>query len=279
MNNQAPLPPEIGNDAPSSSRKPDYIEIEIPVGDESPIIVQQSGGNCLAGCAGMLGVSIIFTGLIIGVLYLGAQSVFNEFTGFLKFPSINLNAAPGEVFIPDNIYIPPVERIQSLSELTTTRFNYAEVSAAQRDVPQWLSLLYGDSVVMVLVGTIEAGIDISQITEEAIVYDEASQILTVTLPAPALQTCFLDESQSYVVTRDTAIFADTMDGLEDQVRQNALIYYRDTAVEEGILVDAEIEARATMTELLDVLVNDETVMINIAFDAPPLEPIIPGSCE
>lgn len=279
MSNQPPLPPEIGNNQPSPSRQPDYVEIEIPVGDDSPIVIQQSRGNCLWGCGGMLGVSIVFIGLIIGVLYLGAQSVFNEFTGFMRFPSINLNGAPGEVFIPKNIYIPPVERVQALSELTTTRYNYAEVSTAQREIPQWLSLLYGDSVVMVLVGTIEAGIDISQITEEDIAYDEASEILTVTLPAPSLQTCFLDESQSYVVTRDTAIFSDTIDNLEVTLRRNALIHYRDIAVEEGILIDAETEARASLSELLEILVNDETVTINIAFDVPPLEPIIPGSCE
>ena len=117
----------------------------------------------------MLGVSIIFIGLIIGVLYLGAQTVVNEFTGFLNLPSINLNAAPGQVFIPENVYIPPVERVQTLSGLTTTRYNYAEVTSGQRDMPAWLSTLYGDSVVMVIVGTIEAGIDVGQITEDNIV--------------------------------------------------------------------------------------------------------------
>ena len=103
-------------------------------------------------------------------------------------------------------------------------------------------------------------------------YNELSRTLTVNLPAPSLQTCFLDESQSYVVRRDTAIFADPLDHLEDSLRQNALIYYRDTAIEEGILIDAENDARSSLTELLAILVNDESVTINIVFEDAPLEP-------
>ena len=53
---------------------------------------------------------------------------------------------------------------------------------------------------------------------ESIVYDELTRIMTITLPAPELQSCFLDESQSYVVRRSTGFFADPMDNLEDELR-------------------------------------------------------------
>src|SRR5690606_14871902 len=143
----------------------------------------------------------------------GAQGIFNSFTDFFNLPGINLSGSPANVDIPDEIYIPPVDRVQALSELTTTRYDYAEVNWGQNNMPAWLSTLYGDSVVMVVVGTIEAGIDVSQSTEEDIVYDEATSTMIINLPAPVLQSCFIDESQSYVVERATALFAQPMANL------------------------------------------------------------------
>lgn len=280
MSNPVPLPPEIGN-APVRKAKSDYVEIEIPMANSgTPAPIPQSQPNLLWGCFGMFACTIIFFGLMAGTLFLGAESVLNGFTSYFNLPSINIDlGASGTVDIPDDIYIPDVERVQSLSELTTTRYNYAQVTAGQREMPGWLSNLYGDSVVMVVVGTIEAGIDVSQISEEDISYDAETKIMTLTLPAPILQSCFLDESQSYVVSRDIALFAEPMDNLEDELRQQALVYYRNTAVEEGILADAETDARASLTELLGILVNDETVAINIAFETPIAEPVLPSSCQ
>lgn len=281
MDKPPPLPPEIGNNAPTQKAKPDYIEIDIPVDDNAPVDAPQSKSNCLYGCGGLPGMFLIVAGLCAGVMYLGVGGVneaMDNFTNFFNLPPIYINWGQGELDL-DDIYIPPVERVQALSELTTTRYNYAEVVSSQVDMPAWLSALYGDSVVMVLVGTIEAGIDVSQITEEDITFDEARQVLTVTLPAPILQSCFLDESQSYVVQRETAVFADPVDNIEDSLRGNALRHYRDTAIEEGILLDAETDARNSLVELLAILVNDETVTINILFESRPAEVAYPVSCQ
>lgn len=277
MNQQPPLPPEIG-ETPPSRVQPDYIEIEVPVENNAPIARRNNG--CAWGCGGVFGCLFVFVAFILGALALGAQTVADQFTGYFNLPSISINIGdPAPIDIPDDVYIPPVERVQSLSALTTTQYNYAEVTSGQRNMPAWLATLYGDSVVMVVVGTVEAGIDVSQITEEDIVYDELRQTLTVTLPAPVLQSCFLDESQSYVVRRETAVFADPLDNLEDALRQDALIYYRDTALEEGILIDAQVDATNSLSELLEVLVNDEAVTINILFEEPLADAPLPSSCQ
>lgn len=283
MSNQPPLPPEIGTDyRPAPQTQSDYIEIEVPISQAStPISTSQpSNANCLWGCGSMMGCGLLLVGLIAGTLYLGTDLVLGNFTSFFNLPSINLSIGDSvQVDIPDEIYVPTIERIQVLSELTTTRYNYAEVQAGAVDMPQWLSVLYGDSAVMVLVGTIEAGVDVGEITADSIVYDELTRIMSITLPAPELQSCFLDESQSYVVRRSTGFFADPMDTLEQELRQSALIYYRNTAVEEGILLDAETDVRNSLGELLAILVNDETVTININFLAPNLDEPLPQSCQ
>lgn len=280
MDNQPPLPPEVGT-SQSSAQASDYVEIEIPVSsDIVPPVDAPPRSNCLWGCGGMLGCSLILVLLLGGTVLLGIDSVFKGFTDFFNLPAVNFSIGdPAQIDIPEEIYIPPVERVQALSELTTTRFNYAEVTSGQRNMPAWLSALYGDSLVMVVVGTIEAGIDVSQITQEDIIYDEATRELTVMLPAPVIQSCFLDESQSYVVRRETAVFADPLDNLEETLRRDALVYYRDTALEEGILVDAEADASTALRELLSILVNDETVTINIVFEQALTDTVFPSTCQ
>lgn len=278
-----PPPPEVTNTPPTqSSANNEYIEIEIPASSHTMLTPAKNQRGCLWGCGGMLGCFVIVVGVLAGTVAMGATTVVSSFTDFFNLPAITVNWGGARVVgVPDDVYIPPVERVQSLSELTTTRYNYADVTAGAIDMPGWLSVLYGDSVAMVIVGTIEAGVDVSQITAEDITFTEVNQTLTVTLPAPVLQSCFVDESQSYVVRRDTAVFAVGMDSLEDTVRQNALVAYRDQAIEEGILADAEVDAAASLEELLSVLVNDESVRVQVIFEDPiPAETLVlPTSCQ
>jgi hypothetical protein len=180
--------------------------------------------------------------------------------------------------VPANIYVPDVQRIQNFARLTTTSYNYADVQGGQRNMPAWLATLYGDSVVMVTVGVIEAGIDVSQISQEDILFDEANNILSIQLPYPTLQSCYLDENQSYIVQRDIALFGVPLANLEDTVRQYALIDYRDRALEEGIITAAQTEAEVVMRDLLGLILNPETSLI-IQFDAPIPDTPLPASCQ
>ncbi|MEM9951783.1 MAG: DUF4230 domain-containing protein [Chloroflexota bacterium] len=281
MSQQPPLPPELGTDYQAqASPLSEYVEIEVPVSNPTPVVSYQTNNNCLWGCGGMIGCGVLLIGLVAGTLYLGVNTVFSNFTSFFNLPTVTVNLGePALPEIPDTVYVPDVERVQTLSQLTTTQYNYANVQSGAREIPQWLSILYGDSAVMVTVGTIEAGIDVSGLTQDAIIYDDLARTITITLPAPELQSCFLDESQSYVVSRDTGFFADPMDNLEDELRQRALIFHRDSALEDGILLDAETDARATLTDLLAILVNDETVTVNINFLPPDPNAPLPPSCQ
>jgi len=163
---------------------------------------------------------------------------------------------------PPGIYVPTVERVQALSQLTTTRYNYANIITGQTDMPAILSRLYGESLVMVAVVHIDAGIDVSQITEEDIVYDETTQTVTITLPAPTLQDCFLDEGESYVAQRQTGVFALPSPTLDTTTRRFALAQFRDKAIEDGILNDAAAEAVAVVSEFLGT-VSEAQISVNI----------------
>lgn len=219
---------------------------------------------------GLINIGFIVAALLIGL-------VLSQFIDLS--PYFSWWGRPAYIEVPDDVFIPEVEHLRSLAELTTTQYNYAEVVTGQRNMPGWLSSLYGDSAIMVIVGTIEAGIDISLLSEADIVHNEETQTLSITLPAPELQNCFLDETKSYVVSRDTAIFADTMDNLEDSLRQNALHHYRDLALEEGILVDAANAADTALRGLLNILVDDAEITIQIDFSEPPVDSVLPDNCQ
>lgn len=220
-----------------------------------------------------IGISLII-GIIIGIVGILSLQSFIRNSCF-GMPSDFCQSA--RMVIPGGIYIPPVERIQALSRLTTTRYNYAQIVTGQREMPAWLGSLYGDGLVMVAVVHIDAGIDVSQISEEDIAYDSATNILSLTLPSPTVQNCFLDENLSYTVERNTAFFAQAMTNLEDDVRQYAVREFRDKAVEEGILEDAKLEAEAVLSEFLGIVSEDIT--INLIFEEPILDADFPDSCR
>jgi hypothetical protein len=222
--------------------------------------------------AGCLTSFVLMAIIIVGALVFGFANNMWSGIDFLN----QLMGRPG-LTLPANIYVPDVERIQTFAQLTTTSYNYADVQGGQRDMPAWLATLYGDSVIMVTVGVIQAGIDVSQISQDDILFDEANNILSLRLPYPTLQSCFLDENQSYIVQRNTSLFGVPLANLEDIVRQNALSDYRDRALEEGILMTAQTEAEAVMRDFLGIVLNPETSLV-IQFDAPIPDAPLPATC-
>jgi hypothetical protein len=217
---------------------------------------------------------LLVYGVVIGIVislivpsFFRAPDIWSIFTG-----------SPFPLAIPRNIYVPEVEKMQALARLTTTRFNFSRIVTGQQDMPTVLSALYGDGLVMVAVGHIDAGISVDQMTQDDIVYSEDPPTLTVTLPDPTLQNCFLDEQQSYVVSRQTGIFASPMRNLESATRLYALRQYRDQALEDGILDQARTEIRNVMENFLEIVVGED-VTIAIQFDEAIADAPFTESCR
>jgi hypothetical protein len=215
---------------------------------------------------------------IIGILVgLGAASVVRP--GFDLGSILSLfSGSPAPISVPAVIYIPPVERIQALAQLSVVRFNYARTVTGQQDMPALLAPLYAEGVVMVAVGHIDAGIDVSAMTADDLVYAQDESTLTVFLPAPALQTCFLDEQKSYVVSRQSGIFASPMRNLESHTRLFALRQYRDLALEDGILDEARIQAETVIREFLGI-VSGADLTIQVEFRDSDPDAALPESCQ
>jgi hypothetical protein len=169
-----------------------------------------------------------------------------------------------------------LERIQALAELTTQRYNFSSIVTSQREMPPLLEAIYGDRQVLIAVGYIDAGIDLASLEANAITI--TSDTVNVTLPAPTLQACVLDENATYVAERETGIFAPDAPNLDSDARQFAVAQFRDQALETGILQDAEDEARVVITQVL-LASNPAIQRVNIAFSPADADVELPTTCR
>jgi hypothetical protein len=179
-----------------------------------------------------------------------------------------------------SIFVPRVEAIQRLNELTTMRRSYSNIITSERDMPDLLQGLYGDRLVMVAVGHVEAGVDLSQLTAEDVVYDALTQTLTITLPPVTLLECFLDESASYTVERATGLFAAPVPDLDEFSRSFALEQFRDFALEDGILEDARQESEIAIRQSI-ALFNENADALTVVFNHTSADPdaSLPSTCQ
>ena len=169
-----------------------------------------------------------------------------------------------------------LERIQALAELTTQRYNFSSIVTSQRDMPPLLAAIYGDRQVLIAVGYIDAGIDLSALETDAITI--AGDTINVLLPPASLQACVLDQNATYVAERDTGIFAPSAPNLDADARRFAIAQFRDQALEGGILQDAEDEARVVVTQLL-LASNPAIQRVNIVFASADAQAQVPQTCR
>jgi hypothetical protein len=93
-----------------------------------------------------------------------------------------------------------------------------------------------------------------------------------------LQECFLDDSETYVAERLSAVFAPDAPQLDTESRRYAVLAFRDMAVEDGILQEAAQQAETVVGEFVGVLVDDEVEIRVISAAVDPDAPL-PDSCQ
>lgn len=170
-----------------------------------------------------------------------------------------------------------LESIQQMSVLTTTRYNFSSVVTTEREMPPVLAALYGERQVLVAVGHVTAGIDLSLMGPEDVTLTNG--VLTLHLPPPTLQDCFLNEGASYVLARDTGLFSQSAPQLEGQARQFAIRQFRETAMQEGVLSSVQQQATTALTEFVNLLDIDGVRSINIITTEPDALAPLPLSCQ
>lgn len=121
-------------------------------------------------------------------------------------------------------------------------------------------------------GTIEGGVDMTQLTDDSIEYDALSETYTIHLPAPQLTSCRIDYIRQY--NRSTTMCNVDWDGARLIAGYKALISFRDDALEGGILQRAELEARLVIGNFVGALTGSR---VNVEF-AESESAAMPPSC-
>lgn len=239
--------------------------------------VEEGGGS--SGCAwsviGALGCLTILVIVIGSAVFLG----YNTVDGVVDGISSIFNPPPPVYNTLSTALI--LDRVQGLSELTTTRHNFSNIVTSERELPSLLQALYRDKLTIVVVGHINAGIDLSQLSEQDIQLEGG--VLTLRLPPPRLQDCFLNESESYVVSRETGLFASPAPNLDTEARRFAVREFRDAAIEKGILQAANEQASTVIRSTLELFLNtvspENINTVQIETTPPDPDAPLPESCQ
>jgi len=172
------------------------------------------------------------------------------------------------------IYEPLIEFEANLS----TRNRYEEEVVTGVEMPAALAVLYGQQQVLSAVGYITAGIDLADLEQDDITVED--NMITIQLPAPVVQDCFLSEPETRVISRRESVFAAPNTQLDHASRMYALETLLNAALEANLLTDAATKAEEQLIQLLqiDVLQESDEYEIIVQFDDPSAELSLPDTC-
>jgi hypothetical protein len=149
----------------------------------------------------------------------------------------------------ENVGPTVVQSIRSLAALTTVE--YVEYTVIEKGTDSGiLAWARGDSLTLLAVARIGAGVDLSAITADSFDVDHETGVVTVRLPIPEIQYIAVDNDATQVIDRTTGLFTKGDPRLETDARQVAETVLLQQAESAGILREAEENAVTALTNFL-----------------------------
>ncbi len=197
--------------------------------------------GCLIVLAGAVIICVI---IAIGVPAVGGslvQSIFQIPSKIIQLP----------LPTPTTIVLPTViNQIKPLGQLHTASYFLSTVVDTQMPVG---ALNQIQRVLLVACGQVEAGIDLSKLQPQDII--TTGDKVTIRLP-PAevfVYQLFDDRKCTYVVAREEGILLPPNTVLETAAREAAVANFKETALANGILEQARLNAEGEVRRLLTLL--------------------------
>jgi len=216
--------------------------------------------GCLIFVVVIIGALIFFTGSTL-------TSVLGSVGGLVGLDQINQPAVA--TVVPSQTI---VQGIQPLGQLVSVSVQMAKAGVFV-GVGQGMLNACGFSANHAVQGAVEAGIDVVQITEEDVRYDDARDVYILTIPSPQLTSCRVDMIDQYDESFSTC--NPDWDGVRQLAQYQALVDFRDDAIEGGILNRAETETRFVLANFVRSLTGRS---VEVVFETPEM-PIYPPSCN
>ncbi len=147
-----------------------------------------------------------------------------------------------------------VAAMRDMARLDTTSFHIEKVIEARDEQSRlWGLVQPKDAILLVAVGDVVAGVDLSKLRDEDVRVDPSTRSVEVRLPAPEIVSSSLDERSTHVVFRSTDMLAERNEQLEGDARRQAEEQMRQAAIDAGVLERARASANRTLTALLQSL--------------------------
>ncbi len=141
-----------------------------------------------------------------------------------------------------------VNKIQRLQRLETVTYSLDKIVEGERQSPVLPDFLVGDKLLLVVHGSVVAGIDLGQLKASDVHIDGRS--IQVHLPASQIFVTSLDNTKTRVYSRTTGLLVPEDPNLESEVRAKAQEQIQQAALADGILATADKNARATVNSML-----------------------------
>lgn len=149
-----------------------------------------------------------------------------------------------------------VEDIQKLDRLDTVRMTQSVVVTKETGGTELRRFLTGEEVLLVAVGNVEAGVDLSDLTEGDVRVEDKT--ITLRMPEPEISSVSLDEEQTRLYDRDQGVLRLRPDEtLVEEARREAQDELVAAARQNDIRATAESNAEDTIRTFLTTLGYEE----------------------
>jgi hypothetical protein len=240
--------------------KQDVIEVK-------PVPVSSSKRPLINGCAAVIIVLILAAVLLALVPPLMGYNLAGQSLSVLQ-SIFSPKPAVASVMSSQTI----VNSILPMGQLVSVSAQVAKADISV-GIQQGALNACGFSAKHVAQGTVEAGIDLTQLSENSVSFDEKTNTYTINLPAAQLTSCRVDFIRQY--DRSTTTCAVDWDEARLLANYEAITQFRDDSLEGGIRTRAEREAKIVLGNFIKLLTGKD-VVINFI---PATMPIIPASCQ
>ena len=154
-----------------------------------------------------------------------------------------------------------VHAVRHVAKLESTVFHMERVIDLYRETEGPFNLLKGkDSILLIAVADIRAGIDLEKIRPEDITVNHTKSQVELRLPPPEILSATLDTGKTYVHSQSRSLWSKKQQSLETEARQYAERQLSNAAIKAGILSHARQQAAIILRGLLREL-GFQTVLV------------------
>ncbi len=205
---------------------------------------QQPSGGMSCGCLSLVAMFVVAPFVGVAILLLSTGFTLSGIVG----PVFDLFDFPTTANIVSSRTI--VNSLRGLGQLVTVRGEFATTDLLVSVDEGFLNSGY-HSANHVALGSIEAGVDLTQFDRDDVRFDAATGSMYLTLPPPIITSCNIEHIDQN--TYSVSILQKDWDTIRQMAEYDALLQYREDAQEGGILEEAQEEIRYRLGTFLNTL--------------------------